>query len=689
MKNTKNFTVLYNIYLYEFKNQCNMNIKNSNFEANKVVISLSGGLDSTCLLLKLLSDNKEVRAYSFKYGQKHQVELEKVQRNIAILQSMGLPVTHQIINLEDVFSDSASSLHKGGEAIPHGMYDQDNMKSTVVENRNIIFSSIIYGKALSWANKTKENVYITQGIHAGDHCFTGDTLIFTPNGLKRVDELQIGEDVYSFDGDNLKTEITKLQDIIHKGTNNTIYKIQTTSGSIKLTSEHKVYVCELSEFDSKFGYNKTFSHKLVKDLKIGDKLITPFLQVDYSTTNRDFVIDLYDIVDKCLKMDDKYTNYKLSYNENELYIIGNNKSTTPLKRYVSVEKLLELMAWYITEGWTSNSWKTNPNASRFLSSFSQSLYKNFENCDSINECVKYFNNGKLNSSKKFENGLPKEVTYTFSSILSVLMNSCGTCSHDKHIPNWIMNILNKNPELIYNFLYTMICGDGHYDKISGIYTYTTNSEKLMQDVSFLAKKIGFFVKINKNKNNCYIVTFGNTNKKQGLVRFGESALTEITNIEIIQYEEPVAVFDLSIEKNHNFFAGDNGNILISNSIYPDCRPESQQMARELYKISNWGSERVDFIAPFVNIDKGEVLHQGILAMRSMGFSEDQIKEVLRNTHTCYDPNDKGESCGQCGSCTERIEAFVKNGMVDPVSYALDQEELAEIYEATKIRLGLE
>ena len=271
-----------------------MNIKNSNFEANKVVISLSGGLDSTCLLLKLLKDGKEVRAYSFKYGQKHQIELEKVQRNISLLQSMGLPVTHQIINLEDVFSDSASSLHKGGEAIPHGMYDQDNMKSTVVENRNIIFSSIIYGKALSWANKTKENVYITQGIHAGDH-----------------------------------------------------------------------------------------------------------------------------------------------------------------------------------------------------------------------------------------------------------------------------------------------------------------------------------------------------------------------------------------------------------SIYPDCRPESQQMARELYKISNWGSERVDFIAPFVNIDKGEVLREGILAMRSMGFSEDQIKEVLRNTHTCYDPNDKGESCGQCGSCTERIEAFVKNGMVDPTSYMLDQEELAEIYEATKIRLGLE
>ena len=39
-----------------------------NFSANRAVISLSGGLDSTCLLLQLLSEGKEVRAYSFAKG---------------------------------------------------------------------------------------------------------------------------------------------------------------------------------------------------------------------------------------------------------------------------------------------------------------------------------------------------------------------------------------------------------------------------------------------------------------------------------------------------------------------------------------------------------------------------------------------------------------------------------------------
>ena len=112
----------------------------------KAVISCSGGLDSTCLLLKLLSEGYEVRTYAFKYGQKHSIELSKVQQNIGYLSGLGYPVTLQVIDLRDCFSDSASSLHEGGEKIPEGDYRDETMKSTVVENRNVIFSAIIYGK---------------------------------------------------------------------------------------------------------------------------------------------------------------------------------------------------------------------------------------------------------------------------------------------------------------------------------------------------------------------------------------------------------------------------------------------------------------------------------------------------------------------------------------------------------------
>lgn len=139
----------------------------------KAILSLSGGLDSTCLLLHLLSKGYEVKCYSFDYGQRHQIELKKVKENISFLKSIGFlknRLQHQVINLRDVFSESNSSLHQDSMTeIPQGHYADVSMKSTVVENRNIIFASIIYGKALAWADKTGEKIDIFLGIHSGDH----------------------------------------------------------------------------------------------------------------------------------------------------------------------------------------------------------------------------------------------------------------------------------------------------------------------------------------------------------------------------------------------------------------------------------------------------------------------------------------------------------------------------------------
>lgn len=141
----------------------------------KAVLSFSGGLDSTCLLLHLLANDYEVKCFSFNYGQRHSIELEKSKQNIEFLQSKGFSVTQQILDVKDIFSDSTSSLQpKSGVDVPEGHYEDVTMKATVVENRNIIFSSIVYGKALAWANRTEEKVDIFLGIHAGDHAIYPD-----------------------------------------------------------------------------------------------------------------------------------------------------------------------------------------------------------------------------------------------------------------------------------------------------------------------------------------------------------------------------------------------------------------------------------------------------------------------------------------------------------------------------------
>lgn len=135
----------------------------------RAVLSLSGGMDSTCLLLHLLANNYEVKCYSFDYGQKHILEIERVKQNIEYLKSKGYHIPWQIIDLKSVFSESGSALVSSQIDVPEGHYADENMTITVVENRNPIFASIIYAKALAWANQTGDNVLISLGIHSGDH----------------------------------------------------------------------------------------------------------------------------------------------------------------------------------------------------------------------------------------------------------------------------------------------------------------------------------------------------------------------------------------------------------------------------------------------------------------------------------------------------------------------------------------
>ena len=140
----------------------------------QAVLSLSGGMDSSTVLLHLLAEGYEVTALSFDYGQKHNIELERAAELIEYLDRNGHPVKYQRITLQGLVSLLNSNLVQGGEEVPEGHYEEDNMKDTVVPNRNKMFSSIIQAAALSIANAKNCDVKIAMGIHAGDHAIYPD-----------------------------------------------------------------------------------------------------------------------------------------------------------------------------------------------------------------------------------------------------------------------------------------------------------------------------------------------------------------------------------------------------------------------------------------------------------------------------------------------------------------------------------
>lgn len=140
----------------------------------QAVLSLSGGMDSSTLLLHLLANGYEVTALSFDYGQKHRVELERAQSLVNYLNDNGQDVKYGVIKLDGLAPMLNSALVEGGDEVPEGHYEQENMKETVVPNRNKIFSSIIQAVALSIANEKDTEVHIAMGIHAGDHAIYPD-----------------------------------------------------------------------------------------------------------------------------------------------------------------------------------------------------------------------------------------------------------------------------------------------------------------------------------------------------------------------------------------------------------------------------------------------------------------------------------------------------------------------------------
>lgn len=141
---------------------------------SRVVMALSGGMDSTSLLLHMLARGSEVTCISYDYGQKHVIELDRASANIDYLSSKGYAIEHYVVDLSSAMSLFDSSLTDSERLVPEGHYEEEQMKQTVVPNRNAIFSSILYGYALSVSAKENVDVSVTLGVHSGDHAIYPD-----------------------------------------------------------------------------------------------------------------------------------------------------------------------------------------------------------------------------------------------------------------------------------------------------------------------------------------------------------------------------------------------------------------------------------------------------------------------------------------------------------------------------------
>lgn len=131
----------------------------------RTVVVLSGGLDSTVLLHKVVHEGDEAIALSLLYGQRHEVELKHAR-----LAASALGVQHLVLDVRALAPALiGSSLTSSGIPVPHGHYADESMKATVVPNRNMLLLAIAGSVAVS--HKAGRIAY---GAHAGDHAIYPD-----------------------------------------------------------------------------------------------------------------------------------------------------------------------------------------------------------------------------------------------------------------------------------------------------------------------------------------------------------------------------------------------------------------------------------------------------------------------------------------------------------------------------------
>lgn len=113
------------------------------------------------------------------------------------------------------------------------------------------------------------------------------------------------------------------------------------------------------------------------------------------------------------------------------------------------------------------------------------------------------------------------------------------------------------------------------------------------------------------------------------------------------YAESISTGDLFIGVNAVDYSG-----------YPDCRPEfisAFQTMAGLGTRAGVEGHRITIHTPLVSLSKAQIIRLGL-----------DLGVDYSLTHSCYDPDSSGISCGECDSCRLRLKGFLEAGTEDPL-----------------------
>jgi 7-cyano-7-deazaguanine synthase len=118
----------------------------------------------------------------------------------------------------------------------------------------------------------------------------------------------------------------------------------------------------------------------------------------------------------------------------------------------------------------------------------------------------------------------------------------------------------------------------------------------------------------------------------------------------LAWAEVLGAFDIFIGVNATDYSG-----------YPDCRAEFIAAFEETANLATAAAVRHEgryrIHTPIMDMTKAQIILTGT-----------KLGVDFSLTHSCYDPDERGGSCGRCDSCRLRLKGFAEAGLEDPVEY---------------------
>jgi 7-cyano-7-deazaguanine synthase len=118
----------------------------------------------------------------------------------------------------------------------------------------------------------------------------------------------------------------------------------------------------------------------------------------------------------------------------------------------------------------------------------------------------------------------------------------------------------------------------------------------------------------------------------------------------LAWAEVLGAFDIFIGVNSTDYSG-----------YPDCRTEFISAFEKTANLATAAAVedkgRYEIHTPIINMTKAQIVLTGT-----------KLGVDFSITHSCYDPDEQGRSCGRCDSCRLRLKGFAEAGLKDPIEY---------------------